>query len=49
MMAMMQKALLTSFVAALLVGGVGATGVDPTDLIVSAFTTVTHALASTQH
>lgn len=44
---MTQKALLTAFVAVLLVGGLSVAGVSPADLINSALTTVTPVLART--
>lgn len=49
MAAMTQKALLTAFVAALLVGGLSVPGISPADLITSALTTVTEALDGTGH
>jgi hypothetical protein len=44
---MAQKALLTAFVAVLLVGGLSATGISPADLINSALMTITPVLAGT--
>lgn len=43
---MVQKALLTAFVAVLLVGGMSVTGTSPADLINSALMTVTPLLAA---
>lgn len=44
---MTQKALLTAFVAVLLVGGLSVTGISPADLINSALMTVTPILGGT--